>query len=105
MKTRLSHSVRINPAVAVRLKHFAVNETLTMGEAIELLLDVAGAPRDFVLPSALWAGEPEAATRLQTVFKAAEAAGNESLAAFARKRLSQIEKGTQDDEHYDATRS
>lgn len=95
MKTKLSHAVRIAPAVATRLKHFAANESLPMGEAIELLLDLAGAPRDFVLPLASWAGEPDAAPRFVAMLEAAERAGNARLAACARNRLRQIENGKQ----------
>jgi len=96
MTTKLTHSVRLNPATATRLKHFASGESLTMDAAIDLLLDLAGAPREFVLPMATWAGDPEAASRFLAMKEAADRAGNKPLASFAAKRLAQIERGSQE---------
>lgn len=95
--TKLTHSIRLDPATATRLKVFAADEGVTMNAAVELLLDAAGAPRESLMPAAVWAGEPHTASHFLAMRDAAEAAGNTRLAAFAAKRLKQIEMGSQDE--------
>jgi len=91
MPTKYTHMLRIAPATARRLRAFAGEHGQTMSAAIDALLDAAKFPKEHVMPNFAWAGEQDALERFHEMLRAAEAAGDEPLADFARKRLSQID--------------
>lgn len=91
MPTHCTHMLRIAPGTARRLKAFARENGQIMDGAINTLLDEKGFPREHLPDPYLWAGDPEGQERFEAMLAAAEAAGDDSLAAFARARLREIE--------------
>ena len=91
MTTKMTHMLRITPETARRLKIYAQEEGRTMDGAINALLDAVGFPREHLPAPFLWAGDPDGLDRFEAMLEAAKAAGDDALAAFAQKRLDQIE--------------
>lgn len=91
MPTTKTHMLRIAPGTARRLKAYARQNGQTMDGAVNSLLDDVGFPRNHMPDPYAWAGEQDSLERFHEMLQAAEAAGDDALADFARNRLRQIE--------------
>lgn len=92
MPTTKTHMVRIDPGTARRLRAYARENGQTMDGAINALMDATGFPRNNLPDPYAWAGEQDAKEWFQAILEAAEKAGDDALAGFARNRLRQIEE-------------
>jgi len=92
MPTTKTHMLRIDPGTARRLRAYARDNGQTMDGAINALLDATGFPRNNLPDPYAWAGDQDGLDRFQAMLEAAEKAGDDALAGFARTRLRQIEE-------------
>jgi len=80
---------RLHPQTAMRLRFFTLRRNIpSMSAGVETLLNMVGEPPIEVVT---WAGEARNRPRFEALLVQAEEAGDDALAAFARRRISDIE--------------